>query len=77
VNKLDCSRTIERFRDSEHLCWNFRTIYGDYRNRIGKGLSYQPARLHRLAESIPCNRFLGSLKVVYGTLEVKIPSLAP
>ncbi len=27
------------------------------------GLSYQPARLHRLAESIPWNRFLGSWNV--------------
>ncbi len=26
------------------------------------GLSYRPARLHRLAELIPWNRFLGSLK---------------
>jgi hypothetical protein len=26
-------------------------------------LSYRAARLHRLAESIPCNRFLGSLNV--------------
>ncbi len=33
------------------------------RNRVGIGLSYQPARLHRLVESIPRNRFLGSLKV--------------
>jgi hypothetical protein len=33
------------------------------RNRIGIGLSYRPARLHRLAELIPWNRFLGSLKV--------------
>ncbi len=33
------------------------------RNRIRIGLSYRPARLHRLTESIPCNRFLGSLKV--------------
>ncbi len=32
------------------------------RNRVGIGLSYQPARLHRLAESIPWNRFLGSIK---------------
>jgi len=31
------------------------------RNRVGKGLSYRPARLHRLAELIPWNRFLGSL----------------
>jgi hypothetical protein len=33
------------------------------RNRVGIGLSYCPARLHRLAESIPGNRYLGSLKV--------------
>jgi hypothetical protein len=35
------------------------------RNRVGKGLPYRPARLHRLAESIP-----GLLK------SLKIPSLA-
>jgi hypothetical protein len=34
------------------------------RNRDGVGLSYRPTRLHRLAELIPRNRFLGSLKVV-------------
>jgi hypothetical protein len=34
------------------------------RNREGMGLSYRPpARQHRLAESDPWNRFLGSLKV--------------
>jgi hypothetical protein len=33
------------------------------RNRVGIGLSYRPVRLHRLAELIPWNRFLGSLKV--------------
>jgi hypothetical protein len=32
------------------------------RNRGGIGLSYRPARLHRLAEFIPWNRFLGSIK---------------
>jgi hypothetical protein len=33
-------------------------------NCVGIGLSYPPSsRLHRLAESIPWNRFLGSLKV--------------
>jgi hypothetical protein len=32
-------------------------------NQIGIGLSYRAAHLHRLAESIPLNRFLGSLKV--------------
>jgi hypothetical protein len=29
----------------------------------GIGLSYRPARLHRLAEFIPWNRFLGSINV--------------
>jgi hypothetical protein len=34
------------------------------RNRVGIVLSYRPARLHRLAESIPWARFLDSpLKV--------------
>ncbi len=33
------------------------------RNQVGIGLSYRPARLHRPAESIPWNRFLGSLNV--------------
>jgi hypothetical protein len=33
------------------------------RNRGGIGLSYRPARLHRLAEFILWNRFLGSIKV--------------
>ncbi len=33
------------------------------RNRVGIGLSYyRPARLHSLAEWVPWNRFLGSLK---------------
>jgi hypothetical protein len=30
------------------------------RHRVGIGLSYRPARLHRLAELMPWNRFLGS-----------------
>jgi hypothetical protein len=33
------------------------------RNRVGIGLSFRPARLHRLAESIPWNRFLGFLNI--------------
>ena len=33
------------------------------RHRVGIGLSYRLARLHRLAEFIPWNRFLGSLNV--------------
>jgi hypothetical protein len=34
------------------------------RNRVGIGLSYRPARLHSLAEIVPWNQFLGSLKVL-------------
>ena len=34
------------------------------RNRVGIGFSYRPTRLHRLAELIPWNRFLGYLKVL-------------
>jgi hypothetical protein len=34
------------------------------RNQVGTGLlSYRPARLHSLAELVPWNQFLGSLKV--------------
>jgi hypothetical protein len=33
------------------------------RNRGGIGLSYRPAWLHRLAEFIPQNRFLGFINV--------------
>jgi hypothetical protein len=38
------------------------TLWGA-RNRVGIGLSYRPARLHRLAEFIPWNRFLVSVNV--------------
>jgi hypothetical protein len=34
------------------------------RQRVGIGLSYRPARLQRLAELMPWNRFLGSI-IVY------------
>jgi hypothetical protein len=33
------------------------------RNRVVLGLTYRPVRLHRLADSIPRIRFLGSFKV--------------
>jgi hypothetical protein len=33
------------------------------RNRVGIGLSHRPDRLQRLAELVPLNRFLGSIKV--------------
>ncbi len=32
------------------------------RNRVGIGLSYRPARLHKRAELFPWNQFLGSIK---------------
>jgi hypothetical protein len=46
-------------------CWNVLLLNQSMgaRNRVGRLLSYRPARLHRLAELIPWNRFLGSLKV--------------
>jgi hypothetical protein len=40
----------------------FEQSMGAY-NRVGIGWWYRPASLHRLAELIPWNRFLGSLKV--------------
>ncbi len=40
------------------------------RHRVGIGLSYRPARLHRLAELTPWNRFLGSIKVLKNELWV-------
>ena len=33
------------------------------RNRVEIGLLYRPTRLHSLADLVPLNRFLGSLKV--------------
>ncbi len=33
------------------------------RNRGGIGLSYRPARLHRLAEFIPWNQFRGPIRL--------------
>ncbi len=38
-------------------CWIFKTNYEDWEPISG------PAQLHSLAELVPCNRFLGSLKV--------------
>ncbi len=35
------------------------------RNRVRIGLSYRPARLHRPAEFIPWNRYLGSINVYW------------
>jgi hypothetical protein len=52
------------------------------RNRVGIGFSYRPTRLHRLAELIPWNRFLGSFKVkkfglrVHGYIKKKVSPLS-
>jgi hypothetical protein len=40
----------------------FKQSMGD-RNRVGIGLSHRPASLHKLAEIIPWNQFLGSINV--------------
>jgi hypothetical protein len=64
-----------RFRQAGNLFWAYKKVfkYGVYagifkqsmgaRKRARIGLSYQPTRLHRLAELILWNRFFGSLKV--------------
>ncbi len=50
-------------RSEEQYCAGILEQPMGSRNRVGIELSYRPARLHRLAKSIPWNRFLGSLKV--------------
>jgi hypothetical protein len=49
--------------DTERSCAEIFEQSVGTRYLVGIGLPYRPARLHRLAESIPRNRFLGSLKV--------------
>jgi hypothetical protein len=51
---------LERKLSTE--CWNFKQSMRT-RNRLGIGLSYRSARLTKLAELVPWNRFLGFLKV--------------
>jgi hypothetical protein len=43
------------------------------RNRVGIGLSYRPAGLHRLADLIPWHRFLGSIIRALVDLHCKKP----
>ena len=43
--------------------WNFKKKSMRARHQVGIGLSYRPARLHRLAELMPWNRFVGSINV--------------
>jgi hypothetical protein len=51
-------------QDVFRVCWSSRAgIFKQYMDRVGIGLSYRPARLHRLAGFIPWNRFLGFINV--------------
>ncbi len=52
----------QRRKRRKRLSWNFKQSMGA-RNRVGVGLSYRPAGLHRLAEFFSWNRFLGSINV--------------
>jgi hypothetical protein len=47
----------------KELCWNLKQSMGA-RKRVGIGVSYWPARLHRLAELILWNQVLGYLNVL-------------
>ncbi len=53
---------IDLSRISTNSSGIFKQSMGS-RKRVGIGLLYRPARLHILAELVPWNRFLGSLKV--------------
>jgi hypothetical protein len=52
--------------------WESNSVYLSYPSGPVRKtyLSYRPARLHRLTESIPQNRFLGSINV-YKYVEAK------
>jgi hypothetical protein len=52
----------ERVRGIRFRAGIFKESMGA-RNRGGRGLSYRPARLHRLTEFIPWNRFRGPIHV--------------
>jgi hypothetical protein len=59
LNVLYNNNKVLKTYPFKHSAGIFNHSLGD-RNRVGIGLSY---RLHRLAELIPWNRFLDSLKV--------------
>jgi hypothetical protein len=55
---------INPVRDYEFgFCAGILKQFMGARNRVGMGLSYGPAKQQSLAELVPSNRFLGSLKV--------------
>jgi hypothetical protein len=60
--KACCYSLISGFSLSSPVLEFLNNLWGA-RNRVGTGLSYRPVRLQSLAESVPWNRFLGSLKV--------------
>jgi hypothetical protein len=53
---------LEEREWTQYQSSNFKHSMGA-KKRVGIGLSYRPTMLHRLAELLPWNRFLGSLKV--------------
>ncbi len=53
---------VTEFREALTVLEFLNNLWGA-RNRVGIGLSYRPARLHRLTKLISWNRFLGYLKV--------------
>jgi hypothetical protein len=71
VHTVQCSYGVAQFAVGRIETRNVLECAGIVEQSIlayRKGLSYRPARLHRLAESIPRNQFLRSVKVK------KIPS---
>ncbi len=56
------SNTFSNIHRSAYRAGIFKQSMGA-RSQVVLGLSYRPARLHRLAESMPWNLFLGSLNV--------------
>ncbi len=74
----DCYITLHGFRSNHQKislasAGIFKQSMGA-RNRLGIGLSQRPARLHSLAQLVPWNRFIGSLKVEkFGLSQALIP----
>ncbi len=61
--KLHGAHLLIECKHHEETCAGIlEQFIGGYRNRVVIGLSYPSAGLHRLADSIPWNRFMGSLK---------------
>jgi hypothetical protein len=61
--KLIKGKERELFFDHSNLTSAGILEFMGARNQVGTGLSYRPARVHRLSDSIPWNRLLGSLNV--------------